>query len=111
MELPAPRLINLIWYHYSEGYDSEAKTKLRDNITRIGADQTHPLFELRLVNGLPSQVRKKTTVSSAVEKKKSTLGNRNTDFVPSWWQGEREAYHNAKVAMKGISTLPKMKEH
>lgn len=31
-------------------------------------------------------------------------------YIPPWWQGEEKAYETAKVAMGGISALPKMQQ-
>lgn len=58
----------------------------------------HPLHELRFIN---------------IEKKTAGLAPPPTTeekykYIPPWYRGEEAAFRNARVAMQGVSSLPKM---
>lgn len=55
----------------------------------------------------PRPVKKASPVAEAEQ---PSFGAKREGYKPSWWVGEQVAYKNAKVAMKGISGLPKMKK-
>jgi hypothetical protein len=104
LELPASRLINLIWFAISGDKTPEEQDQMKNNLFERSSF-LNPLEELK---DKVSKKPKPVTLLTKPEEPK-TLGRR-TDYIPPWWQGEKAAYTNAKAAMKGVSNLPKMKK-